>query len=639
MVPKFKISKLLSFVMAMALMLCFAFGVSAKNTATKAPLTTLSARGDLTVMFEFDVENVDISFISPSGDIYTKDSQGVEFAEGDLWATYKIVDAIPGPWKVSYNLGDNTVIDYTILESQEGIFIQSFDILGVEDDELKVSFIAEVGENDVSYDFEVGIINEDGQSVIVGEGSADTKEEATYFINLNRISSGEYTPYLNVYYEGEIEVFDTVEGSKFTYENPNTPDAISDFVAFMDTAEAFVTLNWGSYDSYGMDSFEVRAYSNDELFTRMSVEDGDSTTIAYPTDAKTLKIELYYYDNGLRSKACTKEIDLVNGEYLKLVTGEATGSAGAELEVKVSQDRYMLIFINEQPDENTLSDKREDLENWGELVTTEDKTLYIPFTDGGNNSVYLELFAGNNIVFTVDKTIFYDMYPPAITLYENLNNKTFADADVSIIGKVSDCAKLLINKTEVLVSQSGEFKYTTSLSGGKNTITIEAYDVNENGSVMTLSLYRQSAAQNIAAATKSLTTDYLPLLISAAAGLTAFIIFLVSLKGKKDKENKKSLGTKLLTAARFISVIAFLAGTADFVRRTIFIHSIKYLDLAEESVRKAADYINARNTAFIVAIASLIIFILLLVLPKKLKGNKAPKPKKEKKNKKDKNNQ
>lgn len=634
MTKHFKISRIFSLLLALAVIFTFSFAVSAKTAPKKVALVTLTQKDDLTVMFDFEVQNVDITFISPSGDTFTKDSDGVEFAEGDLWATYKIHDAIPGPWKVSYDLGDNTYINYSIVESQEGIFVQSFEILSLEENILSVSFSAEVGDLDVYYDYEIGVIDSESKSQILTDGSAMTKETIEKEISLRYVNSGEYTPFINVYYVDEIEVFDSIEGDSFNYSNPDAPEAMSDFIAYIDTHSAFATLNWENYDSYSMDSYKVMAYSGDELFTVMNTAES-KTTIAFPKDATTLKFEIYYFDGSLISKPCTKTIDLVNGEYVKLITGEATGQAGAELEVKVSEDRYMLIFVNENPDERTLSNMRADLENSGEVVKSSDKTLYIPFDKGGNNTLYLELFVGDNVVFTIDKIIYYDMYPPSITLYESLNGKTFADQNVSILGKVSDCKELFINGKAVELEADGSFSYSVSLSGGKNDVTIEAFDQNRNGAVMTLSLYRPTAAQNISEITKKLTGQYLPLLISAIVGAVAFVVFLIAMRGKKEKQSKKPLARRILTAVRVISFIAFAVSTFEFIRRTVFIHSIKYLDLAEKSMQKAADYISARNISFIVMIVSIIAFILLLVLPKK--QPKPEKKKKEKKSKKDKN--
>ena len=68
-------------------------GFYLKAEAASQQIARLEEAADLTVMFNFDQENVDITFVSPSGARYTKDTAGVEFAEGELWSTYRITGA------------------------------------------------------------------------------------------------------------------------------------------------------------------------------------------------------------------------------------------------------------------------------------------------------------------------------------------------------------------------------------------------------------------------------------------------------------------------------------------------------------------------------------------------------------------
>lgn len=51
-------------------------------------------------MFTFDKENVDMTFISPSGEEITKGDPSLKWSDGDLWCSYRISDAEHGMWKV-----------------------------------------------------------------------------------------------------------------------------------------------------------------------------------------------------------------------------------------------------------------------------------------------------------------------------------------------------------------------------------------------------------------------------------------------------------------------------------------------------------------------------------------------------------
>lgn len=82
----------------------------------RAVLVTTMAENDLVVNFTFDKEIVDIIFISPSGKKLAIGDDGVAYADGDRWRTYRISDAEVGEWSVEYNLGENEFIDYSIID-------------------------------------------------------------------------------------------------------------------------------------------------------------------------------------------------------------------------------------------------------------------------------------------------------------------------------------------------------------------------------------------------------------------------------------------------------------------------------------------------------------------------------------------
>lgn len=115
----------LKFILAV-IMICMLVPVTALTAFAEtetATLTTLETSGDLTVMFTYDSERPDITFISPSGDRYSEDSgeDVVESAHGDYWSTYKIINAEAGEWQVEYDKKSNTSLEFSIVEGEEGL--------------------------------------------------------------------------------------------------------------------------------------------------------------------------------------------------------------------------------------------------------------------------------------------------------------------------------------------------------------------------------------------------------------------------------------------------------------------------------------------------------------------------------------
>ena len=588
-----------------------------------ADLVKVEEQGDITVLFDFEKENVNISFISPSGDVYTKSNKDkIMCNEGELWASYRIYNAEPGQWKVKYDLKGNSYINYSLVEAAESICIQSFSAQLKDKSDLNVQFVAELGNAEVKYDYEIGLIDSEGESLIICSDSASSSKQINQTLDLGKVSSGEYTPYLNVYYfNGTVELSDSLNAEKITYQNPDTPDGISDYKVYADLTNCFLKVDWEEYKSGNMDSFMLKVYADDELVSKNSFTDGETSgQISYPVDAKIIRTELYYYDNNLLSDAAVKQIDTENGEYLKLVTGNVTGNAQIELQSRVTERRYALVLVNEAFDENYLSEARADIKNCGEPVEPEDTELYITLEKGGSNTVYAELMGGDNISYIVDASVFYDMYPPQITLYENLNNKTFSGNSVPIIGEVSDCVKLTINGEETELLQNGSFSYDYSLGNGRNTVEIEAVDSNGNASAMTLTLFKNVSSVQTATEEKNHLQDNIYLIASLVMGAVIFVFFIISLR--KNREDSKTSVRNLLLISRMISLLVFIAAAFETIRRSLFIRSVKYLELAEQSLSKAADYINFRDSMFITEIIALLVFILLLVIPAVIKRKK-----------------
>ncbi len=593
------------------------FSVSAETKT--ADLITLEEQGDLTVLFDFETEIVEIKFLSPSGDSYTaEDTDKVQCNEGELWASYRITNAQAGLWQVSYDLGKNTYIHFSIVEAVESICIQSFTAALGEEGKMDCSFEVTVGDREVDFDYEIGLMDAEGNAYILSSKSTETLQEISGYVSIEEIPSGEYTPFLNVYYDGDgVEVFDCMYADNIVYENPYTPDPMSDYRVFLDLSGSFLRADWSGYASGSMDGYRMMVYADDALISLHDLTDDEtSMETAYPADAKQLRVELYYFDGSLMSKAAVKEIDLENGEFLKLVTGEVTGKAQAELACRVTEQRYALVLVNETYDEETLEEMRADIETYGELVETDDVTLYIPLEQGGSSSIYVELLGGDSISYIVDAVIFYDMYPPEITLFESLDGKYFAEDTVPIIGSVSDCTKLTVNGIEVALAEDGSFSCEYTLTQAQNLVTIEAADLNENVSVMTLTLYREGAAAETQApdtetkAEQNFLQSYPFLIAALAAGLLVFVYFLISLRKKK-----KSVIRIIIGCLRLAALLAFLAAAFETVRRSLFIRSEEFLSLSERSLTEAEAYIQSRDTMLDYAVYALAALLVLLIVP------------------------
>lgn len=564
--------------------------------AKQSEIVTLEKQKDLTVMFSFDREVVDITFISPSGVRKTSNDTDVEYSSGDLWSTYRIKDAQAGTWSVEYDLQKNSEINYSIMEEDYGLWIQYFNISDITDDKAKIVFQADCEAENIDYSYEIYAISTTDETAVskVATGNAKSNEAKELEIKLDALSDDDYVLRLDVYYRnGEAELFDTFQSESFAYHNPNEPNAIKDFKILVDIMNLSCEMNWKEFTVGGCDGYRLQVYENSALIYTGDFQNNiTAQEVLFSKDATQLQIKLYYKKNNIWSAPQVKTVNLQE-EYLKLASPEVTGAGTAVIEYAVASERTLYVNINDKEGNYRI-------ENTGNLTFN--------LTEG-KNVIYAQMEGDSLISYKIDTQVYYDANPPFIKLYENLDGKTFYTDDVNIIGTVSGCHKLTINKEEVTIDEQGEFHYLASLNLGENLIEIEAEDVNGNASKMVLTLYKASKITGDSIA-KSGWVQFLPLVASL---LTSVLIILLAFAfmHKKDKTAMKKTIKVWPWVLWDILAAVFEAGCIyGFVNHYRYSNSIKYIEMAEKSATKAAAYLRVEK---LLGIASILGFIILII--------------------------
>ncbi|MGC8943394.1 MAG: stalk domain-containing protein, partial [Caldisericia bacterium] len=144
--------------------------------------------------------------------------------------------------------------------------------------------------------------------------------------------------------------------------------------------------------------------------------------------------------------------------------------------------------------------KGENLNNFSLITTLDSETLsYIDkdIEEGKTYYYYIQSFdTQNNYSEKSEIVSIYipikDRTPPTINIFSPKDLSFLNSNIVTISGKVTDnnkVNKLLINGIEISFSSTGEFNYNLTLNEGENKILIEAYDLDQNRSSLTLTLY------------------------------------------------------------------------------------------------------------------------------------------------------
>lgn len=594
------------------------FPIMTHAETKEAVLDTLSKTEDLLVMFTFDKEVVNITFISPSGQEYGVGSDRVESSSGKSWSTYRVKDAEAGEWKIRYDLGKNSQIEYSMIDENAGIWIQYFTMSNISGTTLNVAFEADHESENINYSYSVYVVSEkeEESEKEVASGNALSGEKTECSIDLNQISTGTYKLRLEVTYsEGEGEYFDAASTDVFEYTNPNTPERIKDYAVYVNQDDAGCRICWGDYIDGNYEKYRVQVYT--DASGKEAVYDGElegkygETKISFPKDAKSIQMNVSYMENGVWSDAYQKEIDLVKGEYLKTDGKEITNSGQLQILYNVTEKRKLKIRLNEEKES---------------VFQLKDEGYMGIELQQGLNNVYAEFKSSNQIYYVIDREIYCDIYPPEILLYDKLDGKTIAGKNIEILGKVTNGSKLMINKKEVELKEDGSFYYDYHMKNGENVITLTASDVNGNSTAQVLTLYKKSGILS----KKFNWKDYWGLFSALAFSLLITIFSLIFLRKKKEEKDKNTEKKKSL-AGLWISLL-LLAGfevgsVMEFIRRYQLSKSEEFLNIAEESVAKAAEYIRIRNilgiTSFTGAVLLIVLIFVLIRLKKRRRKSSA----------------
>lgn len=561
-------------------------------------IVSLNETGDLTVMFTFDKENVDISFISPSGQVITSDSSDVEFEKGDLWSTYRIKDAAKGTWKVEYDLKSNSEISYSIIEDEYGLWIQYINVMNADND-LEVVFKTDYDESDIYYSYEIyAVSTADANNIIkLTGGSAKANNEEKVKVNLKQLSSDEYVIRLDAFYDdGGVELFDTVLSEAIKYDNPNAPSEIEDFKVKIDMDEHICSVDWSDYTGWGCNGYKLIVIADGEAIYNSEMENNtQSNSVLFSEGTKNIEIKLAYKTGDLWSTYKNKTINLEN-EFLRNITGTITNSSQIDLQYKTIKERLLNVIINEEE---------------GKYKVKEEGTLSFDLKEEIND-VHAELEIEDNVYFIVEGSVYLDTTPPTIKLYDDLDGKTFYSDKTRILGEISGGEILKINDALIEVGEDGSFSYDVELSLGENVIEIICEDSNGNEADRILTLYRGASIFN-AEENNQGWMSYLPLIASALTSVLLIILAFVFMK-KKEKSSENRI--KVYPFVVWDVVVVLVDGVCwwQFVSRYIFSNSIKYLELAEKSASQAAQYIKWERIFGIIALAALVIFIFSVIL-------------------------
>ncbi|MBR1453823.1 MAG: hypothetical protein IJ593_04180, partial [Lachnospiraceae bacterium] len=580
-----------------SIIMAMSFNMNVFAEVKTADFVLQEKKGDLQVLFTFDKEVVDIEFISPSGKTFNKSNALYE--NGDLWSSYRIVDAEIGQWKVSYDKKTNEYIDYSIADNNQGLWAQYFTINSISDDTANLSFRFDDENSNGEYDYEISAFDiVASSSIVIFENKAASNQDITVDTSLYELPSGEYKLIMNAWKEiGAAEIFDSIETETFIYDNPHEPAAIDNFRLSVYPDNHKINVNWYDSRKENKNTFKVTFYEDDKFVLSDDYDSSvSSAEFLYNGDTKKIKVDVQYEDGAIWSKRCSKEV-VLNDNYLH-IDNDVTNSKTLNLKYRVKNEAKINIY-------NVLNKEETNLDVSGE------GSYLIDLLDG-NNNISAIMSLDDSINYIIYDDYYYSGLTPTIRLFENINGKVFNSNKVSIIGEAKNADSLQINSNEVEL-KDGVFDAEVTLDPGENIFEILATKNNGSASKMIIRLYRRGTTFDSISLDdfKSSIKKYIPLFISLFVSLIIIIISLFKIK-KVDTErvvkNSNSIVLNIIALLLLFAVEGLLC--FYYIKRLRFSNSLEFLDIIENSVKDAAVYLNY-NKKILIAIIIVSIFILI----------------------------
>ncbi len=249
------------------------------------------------------------------------------------------------------------------------------------------------------------------------------------------------------------EIIDIIE-----FEERDTGD---DFYVYIDSEQLTGVVRWEELQSRRGNAeylLIVEADGNtQEPILKETIKE-DFALFFYPQEIETLSIALYVKSENQFTLLKRKDIDLMDGEFLKRDIENGTLSSRLELSYYSINENMLEVMLNE--------------ELYTYLIQGQD-SITIALESGSNE--YEASFEGEDrVIYRVSGNTYYNTLAPSININEDLYRKTYTTNQVRVTGKIENGSELTINEQGVQLDENGEFIHTIFLEDGKNKITFFA---------------------------------------------------------------------------------------------------------------------------------------------------------------------
>ncbi len=452
-----------------------------------ADIQYLDEQKSIVMWVRWDVETPSVVFVSPSGAEYDpnvkKDGTAMITAENAFY--YIIQNAERGQWRVRYDKGNNTSVEISVHDYQQGIKVDSFTLGQIINDRLHVDFSVSGPDSSVGYNYKISaMINHTGAEKELYSGYAYTGDGISLDLELSSLSTyDKYILKLHVWYDDNgTDIFDVVYSDEFSYTNSRLDQNKAEFELTVTPDEFLIDVEW-TKPSYRAESVLIAVFENGASEPAMFDEygiDEKTAQLSYDPSCTNVDVEFTVKYDGVNASPIRKSIDLQKTD-ITLPEGTAFNTVLYPMTYKGFAKQPVIMELNGTETE---------------LVLDGDGALNINLTDDWNGLEF-NYTDSNGVNWKIKKNIFVDRIAPTLDLSRLYDGMTVDEEKITVSGTVLDFSTVTVNGETVSVDANGMFSKEISLAEGENTVCIIAADAVGNESQYTAKIVRGEITPNV----------------------------------------------------------------------------------------------------------------------------------------------
>ena len=526
--------------------------------AAQAELVTLDREQDIAVILSYDVQEPQISVISPNGKVYSSDEMYAQVDRASGVVYYYIADAGSGTWMIDYEKGANTELDVKVVPWHQSIQISSLTFEETGDagnQELKILYSAQYakyGGSSFRADFSAVQTDEEGsvlRSFPIGDLNCYSGENREASLSLREVPDGTYCLQMTGWADDNgTEVTGTfVTNATFTVSG-NTSQGEAQYMKLLcDVSSGILSVDFGGEEN-NVENISLSVLQGDtQLYAETYEEQSFEDSVLFEASGEKLTVSILARTRADGYISWTREVETEMPCGIRILSPEYSNSTVGIVEYDTGSEKIQARL--------SVGDKVRNLELSGSgRIQTDLESMTV-------NELTVQI-ERNDVTYQISQRISADTTAPVIDLYGTQGKIRTNEKTILLVGSTDPGVSLTCGGEKIEIDENGAFSYEAELREGENILEFRAENEAGNVTLRSVDIIRgESTADSLGGDEKKgfPTALLLTFILSAIVMLiTAVAGFLAGNRADRNGEPHKNRAVMLTSVTAFLITLALL---------------------------------------------------------------------------------